>query len=150
MSTTTLTMSDLVAGLWTATDDSDGAYAGYAHAARTWNGWRVCYFTDDVMRRIVADVSNADADWHLVMEDTDEGERVVEVRDDGETIPFARPVMVDGVRLWDTTDSGWTWTEAQDGCCECGDIFPLADLTDQTREGVDPTKVYVCAGCLNA
>lgn len=111
--TETLTMADLVAGRWTA--DEDLAYEGYAHATRNWNGWRVCYFTPEVMERIVEDVSTFDADWYLSIEVVDGVEVVQEFAPDGEVIPFASLVTVDGVTLWDATDSGWTWVEASNG-----------------------------------
>jgi hypothetical protein len=145
--TATLSMTNLVKGLWTA--DEDKNYEGYAHATKTWNGWRVCYFADDVVNRIVEDIRSYNMDWYLTIEPIGDDEVVYEVTPDGEMVLWAVPVMVDGVRLWDTYGSGWTWEEAQDGCCMCGDIFPLTDLTDETREGYDPAKVYVCKDCLN-
>ena len=110
--TDTITMTDLVAGSWTA--DEDIAYEGYAHATRTWNGWRVCYFADDVIQRIVEDVREFDADWYLTIEGNGDDEVVYEVTPEGEMIPWAVPVTVDGVRLWDTYGGGWTWVEAGD------------------------------------
>lgn len=145
MTAATLTMTDLVKGFWTA--DEDTAYEGYAHATRTWNGWRVCYFTDEVMDRIVEDVRGFGEGWYLTQESDNE---IHEVADDGEMTLFAHVVVVDGVRLWDTFNGGWTWVEAADGCSMCGDVFPLTELTDETREGFDPAKVYVCKGCMNA
>lgn len=106
----TMTMADLVKGQWTA--DEDNAYEGFAHATRTWNGWRVCYFTDEVMQRIIEDVRDIDAHWHLTIEGNGDDEVVYEVTDMGELVPFANPVMVDGIRLWDTFGGGWTWMEA--------------------------------------
>lgn len=143
--TTELHMTDLVAGFWTA--DEDGWYKGYAHSERTWNGWRVCYFTDDEITRIVEDIRRYELDWFLTQESDDE---ILEVTPEGETITFARAITVDGVRLWDTSEGGWTWVEAIDGCCGCGDEFPVTELTDQTREGYDPAKVMVCKECLAA
>jgi hypothetical protein len=108
--TATLSMTNLVKGLWTA--DEDLAYEGFAHATRTWNGWRVCYFTDEVMERIVEDVAGFDADWILTIEGSGDDEVVYEVTPEGEMVPFATPIMVDGIRLWDTYGGGWTWCEA--------------------------------------
>lgn len=108
---TTTLASDLVKGVWTA--DEDTAYEGFAHASRTWNGWRVCYFTDEVMQRICEDVRGYDCDWYLTIENTDDGEVCFEVTPEGEMVPFAHPVDIDGVRLWDTFDGGWTWMEAE-------------------------------------
>ena len=103
----TIKMTDLVKGCWTA--DEDEVYEGYAHATRTWNGWRVCYFTDEVMDRIVEDVRGFGMDWYLTQETADE---ILEVTGDGEMVPFAQAIVVDGVRLWDTYDGGWAWVEA--------------------------------------
>jgi len=109
MSTDTVTMTDLIAGSWTA--DEDIAYEGFAHATNTWNGWRVCYFTDEVMDRIVEDVQTFDCDWFLTQETDDE---VLEMTPNGESVTFAKAITVDGVRLWDTSYGGWTWCEAGD------------------------------------
>jgi hypothetical protein len=42
------------------------------------------------------------------------------------------------------------WTvmlEDVDGCSDCGYLWPLSDLTDLTREGYDPCKVFICPDC---
>lgn len=38
----------------------------------------------------------------------------------------------------------------EDGCAECGGIFPMSNLTDLTRPGVDPAGVMVCRECMAA
>jgi hypothetical protein len=123
--TTTLTMTDLVSGHWTA--DEDIAYEGYAHATRTWNGWRVCYFTDAVMQKIVEDVREFGADWYLTIEGNGDDEVVYEVTPEGEMVPFAERVIVDGVVLWDTFGGGWTWCEASCAACETMTAEELAE-----------------------
>lgn len=142
----TLVADDLVEGYWTA---DEYAYKGFAHKTITWNGWRICYFTDEVMQRIVEDIAAFDLPWRLTIEDTPDGERVLEITDTGEMVPFAQPITVEGIGiLWDTQDSGWAWDAAQDACGSCGDLFPVQSMTDQTREGYDPVRVMVCPTCL--
>jgi len=148
MSTETITMTDLVKGFWSADDDE--FYEGFAHSTKTWNGFRVCYFSEEVMQKIVEDVSEWDATFYLTIEGTGDDEVVLEVCDDGTMTQFATLVTVDGVRLWDTWNSGWTWTEAINMCSGCGAEFPVVDLTDETRVGYDPVKVLTCKDCLHA
>jgi hypothetical protein len=37
--------------------------------------------------------------------------------------------------------------EEVDGCSDCGYLWPMSDLTDLTREGYDPCKIFICPDC---
>ena len=113
---------------------------------RRWNGFAMPFFTRDVVDRVIADTFG----WaRFAVED---GVPTVRTTDDDPSYSVddvAVPLVeVDGVTLYGIGAGSWVWDEVMGVCSDCGDQFPVSDMTDLTRPDVDPVPVLVCADCV--
>lgn len=100
-------------------DDLTPYWDGFDEPGELWNGWRVPFFSEQVMLQIKAHMESdpgwADGPDGIVIEhhperDAPERFSVVETEEKHRSTPWA--VNVDGVWLWALGD-GWCWVRGQ-------------------------------------
>lgn len=112
---TTTTMTDLIHSTGLTADD-EVTFTGWYRRDRRWNGFLCVLLDDEETERFVTDYNDAmreapqDSMWEF------EGDQIIEVAGyaDGERFPVAQRITVDGVTLWDFTDSGIAWGTMDD------------------------------------
>jgi hypothetical protein len=139
--------------------DQFGGVIGIHNPDNNWNGFAMPFFPMQSVL-ILQNVTNlwaaTDMDSSVVITVDDDGVWELDT-DNLDEMPDARGylvgnITVDGVTYYAVGDS-WAWEvidQTTDMCCDCGDNFPLNDLVDMTRPGIDPAFVMVCKGCSNA
>lgn len=138
--------------------DDFGPFPALVNEQMRWNGWALPIFTLDTVRDIARTLTEhstglafEESNWVIVDDDgvwEGCGAYADEYADPrGTKVAPIRRYDMD----WYPIGDGWCWSEAyerRDGCSACGLEFPFTDLTDLTREGYDPAKVYICRDCL--
>lgn len=110
-----ISMSDLTACATLSVDD-ETTYSGWYFNDRRWNGFLCVLFDDETAERFVSDYNAAMVEVPQDSMLDFDGDEIIEIAPytGGERMGVAKRVTVDGVSLWDFSDSGFTWGELED------------------------------------
>lgn len=162
------TMSDLIYSTHISADD-ETTLTGWYRRDQNWNGFLCVLMDDENAERFVSDYNDAMSETKQGSLLEIDGDEIVEITGyaDGERLSIATRIFVDGVSMWDFTNSGITFglleddtdecaacayltaheiAEAGWGCGSCGLEFDHAEGVHTVQYGT--FHEFVCNSCL--